>query len=537
MTRTFDVLVVGSGIAGLSFALKVAQQGCSVAILTKKTRAESNTNYAQGGIAVVTSKTDDFDSHVRDTLTAGDGLCNEKVVREIVREGPACVKELVDIGLKFSRNESGAYDLGREGGHSKRRILHVKDMTGKAIEEALLRAVSQEPRIALFEHFFAIDVITTDKVAARQKPSVGNRIVGLYALDVRDSRVVTFHAPVVMLSTGGAGQVYLYTTNPDIATGDGIAMAYRAGVEIRNMEFIQFHPTALYSLTGERFLISEAVRGEGAVLRNAAGEAFMRSYHELADLAPRDIVARAIDTEMKKSGAPHVWLDITHRNDAFLKERFPQIYQTCRKLGINISKAMIPVVPAAHYTCGGVATNLSAETALPGLYACGEVACTGLHGANRLASNSLLEAVVMAHRGAASVQAFLKKGRAVTEIRIPSWIDLDGGDVDERVVIAHNWDELRRTMWDYVSIMRTTKRLERAHTRIANLAKEIHDYYWNFSVDPRLLELRNLIAIAELVVACALQRKESRGLHAIANYPKKLRLARDSRVRRKPVTK
>jgi L-aspartate oxidase len=533
MTRTFDVLVIGSGIAGLSFALKVAQQGRTVAIITKKTRAESNTNYAQGGIAVVTSKTDDFASHMRDTLMAGDGLCNEKVVREIVRDGPACVKELVDIGLKFSRTESGSYDLGREGGHSKRRILHVKDMTGKAIEEALLRAVSQESRIALFEHFFAIDVITTDKLALRKKPSASNRVVGLYALDVRDRRVVAFHAPVVMLSTGGAGQVYLYTTNPDIATGDGIAMAYRAGVEIRNMEFIQFHPTALYSLTGERFLISEAVRGEGAVLRNSAGQAFMRGYHELADLAPRDIVARAIDTEMKKSGASHVWLDITHRNEAFLRERFPQIYQTCRKLDINIAKDMIPVVPAAHYTCGGVATNLSAETGLPGLYACGEVACTGLHGANRLASNSLLEAVVMAHRGAASVSKYIKAGESVSGIKIPHWVDLGGGDVDERVVIVHNWDELRRTMWDYVSIMRTTKRLERARTRIANLAQEVHDYYWNFSVDPRLLELRNLIVIAELVVDCALQRKESRGLHAIVDHPKKLRTVRDSRVRRK----
>jgi L-aspartate oxidase len=532
MTRTFDVLVIGSGIAGLSFALKVAQKGRSVAILTKKTRAESNTNYAQGGIAVVTSKTDDFASHVSDTLTAGDGLCNEKVVREIVRDGPECVKELVDLGLKFSRTESGAYDLGREGGHSKRRILHVKDMTGKAIEEALLRAVSHEPRIALFEHFFAIDVVTLDRLASSKKPSAANCVIGVYALDVRDSRVVTFHAPVVMLATGGAGQVYHYTTNPDIATGDGIAMAYRAGVEIRNMEFIQFHPTALYSLTGERFLISEAVRGEGAVLRNAAGEAFMRGYHELADLAPRDIVARAIDTEMKKSGAPHVWLDITHRNEAFLKERFPQIYQACRKLNIDISKDMIPVVPAAHYTCGGVATNLSAETELAGLYACGEVACTGLHGANRLASNSLLEAVVMAHRGAESVDKFIKAKKETTSVRIPNWIDLGGGDIDERVVVAHNWDELRRTMWDYVSIMRTTKRLERAHTRIANLAKEIHDYYWNFSVDPRLLELRNLIEIAELIVACALQRHESRGLHAIADFPKKLRVARDSRIRK-----
>jgi L-aspartate oxidase len=569
MTRNYDVLVIGSGIAGLSFALKVAQQGRSVAILTKKTKAESNTNYAQGGIAVVTSQADDLESHVRDTLVAGDGLCDEDVVREIVRDGPARVQELVDLGLKFSRDESGQYDLGREGGHSERRILHVKDMTGKAIEAALLKAIGREPRIALFEHLFAVDIVTTGKLATgragkktagkrttagapaaaktnvKTKATAGaratsvrgvvpaNRVAGLYALDVRDGRVVTFHAPVVILSTGGAGQVYLYTTNPDIATGDGIAMAYRAGVEVRNMEFIQFHPTALYSTTGARFLISEAVRGEGAILRNAAGEAFMRGYHEMADLAPRDIVARAIDAEMKKSGAAHVWLDITHRNDAFLRERFPQIYQTCKKLGINISKDMIPVVPAAHYTCGGVATNLAAETELPGLYACGEVACTGLHGANRLASNSLLEAVVMAHRGAESVADYLgKAGDFAATVRIPDWVDLGGGDEDERVVIVHNWDELRRTMWDYVSIMRTTKRLERARTRIATLAREIHDYYWNFSVDPRLLELRNLIEVAGLVVNCALQRKESRGLHAIADYPKKLKAARDSRLRR-----
>ncbi|ATC64409.1 L-aspartate oxidase [Nibricoccus aquaticus] len=552
MTRNFDVLVIGSGIAGLSFALKVAQEGRSVAILTKKTKAESNTNYAQGGIAVVTSQEDAVESHVRDTLVAGDGLCDEKVVREIVRDGPARVQELVDLGLKFSRDESGEYDLGREGGHSERRILHVKDMTGKAIEAALLKAIGREARIALFEHLFAVDIVTTDKLAAEKRgakkagktaakdvkraaktESGKNRVAGLYALDVRDGRVVTFHAPVVILSTGGAGQVYLYTTNPDIATGDGIAMAYRAGVEVRNMEFIQFHPTALYSTTGARFLISEAVRGEGAILRNAAGEAFMPGYHPMADLAPRDIVARAIDAEMKKSGAAHVWLDITHRNEAFLRERFPQIYQTCKKLGINISKDMIPVVPAAHYTCGGVATNLSAETELPGLYACGEVACTGLHGANRLASNSLLEAVVMAHRGAESVGAYLRSaGGRAAPVRIPDWVDLHGGDEDERVVIVHNWDELRRTMWDYVSIMRTTKRLERARTRITTLAREIQDYYWNFSVDPRLLELRNLIEVAGLVVNCALQRKESRGLHAVTDYPKKLKAARDSRLRR-----
>ena len=526
---SFDVLVIGSGIAGLSFALKAARLGRSVAILTKKNQAESNTNYAQGGIAVVTAKTDDVDKHVQDTLVAGDGLCDEKVVREIVRDGPARVQELVELGLEFSRDANGGYDLGREGGHTERRVLHVKDMTGKAIESALIKALSLEPRIAMYEHMFAIDIITRRKLAPKT-PKRDDRVLGVYALDVRDGHVLTFQAPVVMLSTGGAGQAYLYTTNPDIATGDGIAMAYRAGIEVRNMEFIQFHPTALYSTSGLRFLITEAVRGEGAILRNAAGEAFMKDYHPMADLAPRDIVARAIDTEMKKSGVAHVWLDITHRNEAFLRTRFPLIYKTCKDIGINIAKAMIPVVPAAHYTCGGVATNLSAETSLPGLYACGEVACTGLHGANRLASNSLLEAVVMAHRGSLSVDRYLKKTLRLHVPVVPAWVDLGGGDVDERVVVSHNWDELRRTLWDYVSIMRTTRRLERARTRIANLSREIQDYYWNFSVDARLLELRNLTQVAEMIVACALQRKESRGLHAIADYPKTRKVARDSRV-------
>lgn len=548
VSRSFDVLVIGSGIAGLSFALKVAQLGHSVAILTKKNKADSNTNWAQGGIAVVTAETDDFAKHVEDTIVAGDGLCDRAVVKQIIRDGPARIRELVELGLKFSRDHDGEYDLGREGGHSERRILHVKDMTGKAIENALLKSIAREPRVALFEHVFAIDVITTGKLAGlaagkktARKPAAGaahagpDRIAGVYALDVRDGRVVTFHAPVVMLSTGGAGQVYLYTTNPDIATGDGIAMAYRAGVEVRNMEFIQFHPTALYSLSGKRFLISEAVRGEGALLRNAEGEAFMTRYHPLADLAPRDIVARAIDAEMKRTGAPHVWLDITHRNAAFLRERFPQIYRFCAAEGIDIAKDKIPVVPAAHYTCGGVATTTAAETSLAGLYACGEVACTGLHGANRLASNSLLEAVVMAHRGAASVNAYLRQARKTVApaLVIPDWKDHHAGDEDERVVLAHNWDELRRTLWDYVSIMRTTKRLERARTRIANLSREIQEYYWNFSVDPRLLELRNLVQVAELIVECGLQRRESRGLHAIADYPKKLRRAESSKLRRK----
>ena len=530
MTQDFDVLVLGSGIAGLSFALKAAERGHSVAILTKKTKADSNTNWAQGGIAVVTGETDDFDKHVSDTLIAGDGLCREKVVREIVRDGPALVQELVDLGLKFSRDADGAYDLGREGGHTERRILHVKDMTGKAIEAALLKAVGRHARIALYEHIFGIDLITTGK-ARQSRPGMRRRVLGLYALDVKDGRVRTFRAPVVMLSTGGAGQVYHYTTNPDIATGDGIAMAFRAGVEVRNMEFIQFHPTTLYSTTGERFLISEAVRGEGAILRNLAGEAFMPCYHAMADLAPRDIVARAIDAEMKQSGTPHVWLDITHRNEAFLRSRFPQITAACKRLGLNLAKDYLPVVPAAHYTCGGVATTLAGETELGGLYACGEVACTGLHGANRLASNSLLEAVVVAHRAADSVTRYLDKAGKARVQTIPEWVDLGGHDPDEQVVISHNWDELRRTMGDYVGIVRTTKRLERARTRLAMLAAEIQEYYWNFSVDARLLELRNLTEVARMVVACGLQRRESRGLHAIAEYPAKRKVARDSKVR------
>jgi len=530
MKLKFDAIVVGSGIAGLSLALKIAAAGRSVVILTKKNRADSNTNYAQGGIACVTSSTDDFDSHVADTLRAGDGLCREDVVRTIVSEGPERIRELIDLGLQFSQNATGAYDLGREGGHTHRRILHVKDMTGKAIEEALLRAIARSPHVELREHVFAIDLVTARKVGAAGP----DRVLGLYALDAVSGQVDTYIAPVVALATGGAGQVYAYTTNPDIATGDGIAMAYRAGVEVENMEFIQFHPTTLYSHDAKRFLISEAVRGEGAILRDLQGRAFMKDYHERADLAPRDTVARAIDAEMKKSGAPHVWLDVTHKSREELQERFPVIFQRCLELGIDISRDMIPVVPAAHYTCGGVVTDLDAATTLPGLYACGEVASTGLHGANRLASNSLLEAVVMAHRGALAIRRYLDE-KAQPPGDIPDWVSGDVHDSDEQVVIAHNWDELRRTMWDYVGIVRTTKRLERARTRIANLAREIHEYYWNFRVEPRLLELRNLIQVAELIVDCAMQRTESRGLHYTLDYPEKLDVARNTRLRRRNI--
>ncbi|MDB2506603.1 L-aspartate oxidase [Opitutales bacterium] len=526
MSKSYDVIVIGSGIAGLSFALKVAEAGKRVAIITKKNSAESNTNYAQGGIAAVTSQTDDVEMHVADTLDAGDGLCDEAAVREILNDGAASIEELAYRGVAFTQLKDGSVSLGKEGGHSKRRILHVKDVTGKAIEEALLHGIATSDAIDTYEHHFAVELIT----AAKRGLDGADRVLGLYALDTNTGNVETFQSDVVLLATGGIGQVYQYTTNPFIATGDGIAMAYRAGVEVRNMEFIQFHPTAFYSRDSDRFLISEAVRGEGGILRNLAGEAFMERYDSRKDLAPRDIVARAIDSEMKQSGARHVWLDTRHIPVKKLHDHFPNIYDYCMQQGIALEKDMIPVVPAAHYLCGGVKTNLSGETSLPGLYACGEVACTGLHGANRLASNSLLEAVVMANRGASAVMDYMNRSD-VHCVKLPEWVDGDVQDSDERVVLLHNWDEVKRTMWDYVGIVRTTKRLERARTRIQNLDREITDYYWNFKVDESLLELRNMILVAALVVDCALQRKESRGLQYTLDYPDKLDMLVDSKVR------
>ena len=529
MSKSYDVIVIGSGIAGLSFALKVAEAGKRVAIITKKNSAESNTNYAQGGIAAVTSQTDDVEMHVADTLDAGDGLCNEQAVREILKDGAASIEELAHRGVAFTQLDDGSVSLGKEGGHSKRRILHVKDVTGKAIEEALLHGIATSPNIDTFEHHFAVELITAAKLRklGHAVPGEGNRVLGLYALNTQSEVVETFVAKAVLLATGGIGQVYQYTTNPFIATGDGIAMACRAGVEVRNMEFIQFHPTAFYTAESDRFLISEAVRGEGAILRNLKGEAFMERYDKRKDLAPRDIVARAIDSEMKQTGARHVWLDTRDIPLKKLHDHFPNIYEHCAKRGIALEKDMIPVVPAAHYLCGGVKTNLSGETSLPGLYACGEVACTGLHGANRLASNSLLEAVVMANRGASAVGDYIG-AQAQESIELPEWVDGDVQDSDERVVLLHNWDEVKRTMWDYVGIVRSTKRLERARTRIQNLDREITDYYWNFKVDESLLELRNMILVAALVVDCALQRKESRGLHYTLDYPEKLAKVADT---------
>lgn len=531
MAKSYDVIVVGSGIAGLSFALKVAEAGKKVAIITKKNSAESNTNYAQGGIAAVTSRTDDVEMHVADTLDAGDGLCDENAVREILKDGAASIEELARRGVAFTQLDDGRVSLGKEGGHSKRRILHVKDVTGKAIEEALVHGIETSPNIDIFEHHFAVELITASKLAKQRQSKLEgqDRVLGLYALNTHTERVETFVAGAVLLATGGIGQVYQFTTNPFIATGDGIAMAYRAGVEVRNMEFIQFHPTAFYSKDANRFLISEAVRGEGAILRNMEGEAFMERYDKRKDLAPRDIVARAIDSEMKKSGARHLWLDTKPITLKKIHEHFPNIYDYCAKQGVTLEHDMIPVVPAAHYLCGGVKTNLDGETSLPGLYACGEVACTGLHGANRLASNSLLEAVVMANRGAESVAEYLSNSKP-HEVELPDWADGDVRDSDERVVLLHNWDEVKRTMWDYVGIVRTTKRLERARTRIQTLDREINEYYWNFKVDESLLELRNLILVAGLIVNCALQRKESRGLHYTLDFPQQDDAAVDTTV-------
>ncbi len=511
----FDFLVVGSGIAGLTFALEAARAG-SVAIITKKRRAESNTNYAQGGIAAVMGDDDSLELHVRDTLEAGAGLCNERVVRTILGEGPVLVRRLIELGVRFTERENarGEYDLAREGGHSKRRVLHAGDMTGREIERALLGTVASNPRIAVFEDTIAIDLITTRKLGLGAE----NRCLGIYALDEKTLKVRVFAAPVTLLSTGGSGKVYLYTSNPDIASGDGVAMAYRAGAAVADMEFIQFHPTCLYHPKAKSFLISEAVRGEGAILRGMDGAPFMSRHHPMADLAPRDVVARAIDGEMKKTGSECVYLDITHRPADFIRSRFPNIHARCLEYGYDMTREPLPVVPAAHYQCGGVAISVDGETDIGGLYAAGEVACTGLHGANRLASNSLLEALVVANRAARAATARDGAVRGCVP-RLPPWESGDASDPDELVVVTHNWDEIRRLMWDYVGIVRTDKRLLRARARIGNLQREINQFYWDYKVTPDLIELRDLALVAELIVRCALIRKESRGLHFTLDYP------------------
>jgi L-aspartate oxidase len=516
--KEYDSVVIGSGIAGLSFALKAAKHG-SVAVITKRKGPDTNTAWAQGGIACVTSDEDSFELHVRDTLEAGAGLCDENVVRTIVTEAPARIQDLVELGVQFDEREVSGhreFDLGREGGHSKRRVLHVRDETGKEIENVLLRELGRQSHVDLLENHMAVDLIT----AAKLGYAAEDRCLGIYILDESSGEVETIRSDRIVLATGGCGKVYLYTTNPGIATGDGVAMAWRAGVTIANMEFVQFHPTCLFHPKAKSFLISEAVRGEGGILRNNRGEDFMKRYDPRGSLAPRDIVARAIDAEIKRSGAQCVFLDITDKPVEFLRDRFPNIYETCLRFGIDMTKQPIPVVPAAHYQCGGIRTDLNGATSLPGLFAIGEVGCTGLHGANRLASNSLLEGLVVAHRAAVAA-AGCRSVRGHGEIALPEWQSGDVQDVDELVVIYHNWDEIRRLMWDYVGIVRTDKRLQRASARLRNLQREIREFYWNFKVSVDLLELRNLATVAALIVDSALNRKESRGLHYTLDYPEK----------------
>ncbi len=512
-----DFLVVGSGIAGLCYALTVAEQG-KVSLVTKREISTTATSLAQGGIAAVATLNDSFEQHMQDTMEAGAWLPNEGIVRLVVENGPEAIRDLIEWGVKFSRRENQSYDLTREGGHSQRRIYHAKDETGKEIERALVETARAHPNITIYENHVAVDLITEAKMIRRRiKP---DRCLGVYVLDRETGQVNIFSASVTVLATGGAGKVYLYTCNPDIATGDGIAMAYRAGATIANMEFMQFHPTTLYHPHAKSFLVSEAVRGEGAVLRRGDGVAFMEDYHPLKDLAPRDIVARAIDNEMKMHGDDCVFLDITHMEDDYIKDRFPYIYETCLSYGIDMTKQAIPVVPAAHYLCGGIKVDSWGETDVDNLFAIGEVACTGLHGANRLASNSLLEGVVFGKRAAErSLERIQQPLPPCPTIEI--WDTGSAKNSDEEVVVAHNWDEIRLCMWNYVGIVRTDKRLVRALRRVRMIQEEITDYYWDFLITPDLIELRNIATVAELIIRCALKRKESRGLHYNTDYPEK----------------
>lgn len=523
------VLILGTGIAGLSAALKFSKHA-PVTLVCKANPAEGATRYAQGGIASVWSNQDSFEEHIRDTLLAGAGLCHEEIASLCVREGPERVQELMDLGVEFTRNRPSSdsagkilptdptevFDLHREGGHGKRRILHADDLTGWAIEKALLDQVARDPKIRILENHIAIDLITEGKVFRRfRKPG---RCLGAYVLNIQNGQVIPLASDLTVLATGGAGKVYLYTSNPDVATGDGIAMAYRAGARVANLEFMQFHPTCLYHPEARTFLISEALRGEGAVLKNLQDHEFMKAHHPMGSLAPRDTVARAIDIEMKKSGDKHVLLDATSLAAKEFKKKFPNIHETCLKYGIDPTREPIPVVPAAHYMCGGVWVDSNAQTSIEGLYAIGEVACTGLHGANRLASNSLLEAIVFAHRATEhGVPLLHRRGRS--EVPVPEWEVGHAVELEEQIDIAANWLEIRHLMWNYVGIVRSDRRLERAKRRIELLKAEVNVYYWDFLLTKDLVELRNLLTVADLIIQCASRRKESRGLHYTVDYP------------------
>ncbi|MEQ1914753.1 MAG: L-aspartate oxidase [Sideroxydans sp.] len=506
----FDTLIIGSGLAGLSLALKLADHQ-KVAIVTKKQLLDGASAWAQGGIAAVQSPEDSVEEHVRDTQTAGVGLCDPLATRFVIENGARAIDWLISQNVPFSMDDSGKhFHLTREGGHSRRRIIHAADATGKAVQQTLATKVRAHPNVTILEHHIAVDLITGKKLGRDD-----SRCHGAYVLNTLQGKIHTIAANHTVLATGGAGKVYLYTTNPDTATGDGIAMGWRAGCRVANMEFMQFHPTCLFHPHAKSFLITEAVRGEGGILKLPDGSRFMPWHDDRAELAPRDVVARAIDYEMKKRGLDCVYLDISHQPEAFLREHFPTIYERCLNLGIDISKQAIPVVPAMHFTCGGLITDLAAHTDVANLYAIGETAYSGLHGANRLASNSLLECLVFAD---AAAQDILKQSASPNEL-LPNWDESRVTDADEQVVISHNWDELRRFMWDYVGIVRTTKRLQRAQHRIQLLHEEINEYYRNFHVSADLLELRNLVQTADLIVQSALLRHESRGLHFSKDYP------------------
>jgi L-aspartate oxidase len=516
---SFDFLVIGSGIAGASLALKLAELG-TVAIICKDTLGETNTRYAQGGIASVFLEHDSYDAHTQDTLTAGAGLCHEDIVRKVVGAGPRAIQDLISLGVQFTPADSKSpdfeYHLTREGGHSARRIIHADDMTGMAVQKTLMTKINENPNISVFEFHTCIDLIVTDKAC----PDFSrNRALGAYVLNEKQRDVHSFLAKCTFLATGGHGKLYLYTSNPDVATGDGVAMAWRAGARVANLEFMQFHPTCLYSSKEKNFLITEALRGEGGILLSRKGERFMERVDARKELAPRDIVARAIDSEIKKTGEPFVYLDISHKPADFVRQHFPNIYSTCFELGIDITKEPIPVVPAAHYSCGGVVTDNRGRTGIKSLWALGEVACTGLHGANRLASNSLLEGLAFAAFIFEDVQRIWDSIKNMTHANVPKWQLGKACEPDEMVVVSQLWDEIRRTMWNYVGIVRSDKRLARADARIRQISEEIENYYWDVVPSRSLIEVRNLAAVAALTVQCARARKESRGIHFSLDYP------------------